>query len=86
MVLQTIHRIPDGGGGWLGRAGLVTVFVSLQMQIGFINIIRLELGWAGLGWAELGWGGWAGLPNMGSLFPRLVHVSARGPQFSLAAS
>ena len=49
MVLQTIHRIPDGGGGWLGRAGLATVFVSLQMQIGFINIIRLELGWAGLG-------------------------------------
>ena len=60
MVLQTIHRIPDGGGGWLGRAGLATVFVSLQMQIGFINIIRLELGWAGLGWA--GWAGLAGPP------------------------
>ena len=58
MVLQTIHRIPDGGGGWLGRAGLATVFVSLQMQIGFINIIRLELGW--LGWAGLGWAGWLG--------------------------
>ena len=61
MVLQTIHRIPDGGGGWLGRAGLATVFVSLQMQIGFINIIRLELGWAELGWAGLA--GLAGPPD-----------------------
>ena len=41
-------------GGWAGL-GLALVFVSLQMQIGFINIIRLELGWAGLGWA-----GWLG--------------------------
>ena len=43
-------------GGWAGL-GLALVFVALQMQIGFINIIRLELGWAGLGW--LGWLGWA---------------------------